>query len=231
MPFRCRPPTAGCGTSPVLAFDEALKTRCVGWVWIGSTSCISMTSNSTFPEAVEHGYPALAELRDEGLVGAIGAGMGDAGLLARLVEETDVDVVMLAGRYTLLDQSGLDRLLPVCQSRTVSVVAAAVFNSGVLAQRRPATGAMYGYGPASQDVLQRANRIAEVCAAHGVTLPQAAMAFPLTHPAVAGIVVGMRSAEEVRQNLLAFSTGVPAQLWHDLRNQGLVDERVPVPTH
>lgn len=182
-----------------------------------------------FQEALRQGYPALAELRDEGVVGAIGAGMGDAGLLARLVQETDPDVVMLAGRYTLLDQSGLDELLPICQDRGVSVVAAAVFNSGVLAQRRPVDGAMYGYDQASPAVLERANRIGEVCAAHDVTLPQAAMAFPLTHPAVAGIVVGMRSAEEVRQNIPGFASGVPGQLWNDLRSQGLLDERVPVP--
>ena len=182
-----------------------------------------------FQEALRQGYPALAELRDEGVVGAIGAGMGDAGLLARLVQETDPDVVMLAGRYTLLDQSGLDELLPICQDRGVSVVAAAVFNSGVLAQRRPVDGAMYGYDQASPAVLERANRIAEVCAAHEVTLPQAAMAFPLTHPAVAGVVVGMRSAVEVRQNLPGFASGVPGQLWNDLRSQGLLDERVPVP--
>jgi D-threo-aldose 1-dehydrogenase len=182
-----------------------------------------------FQDALRQGYPALAELRDEGVVGAIGAGMGDAGLLARLVQETDPDVVMLAGRYTLLDQSGLYELLPICQDRGVSVVAAAVFNSGVLAQRRPVDGAMYGYDQASPAVLERANRIAEVCAAHDVTLPQAAMAFPLTHPAVAGIVVGMRSAEEVRQNLPGFASGVSGQLWNDLRSQGLVDERVPIP--
>ena len=182
-----------------------------------------------FAEALGQGYRALAELRDEGLVGAIGAGMGDAGLLARLVAETDVDVVMLAGRYTLLDQSGLDEALPVCQDRGVSVVAAAVFNSGVLAQRRPVAGAMYGYDQASPSVLERANRIAEVCAAYGATLPQAAMAFPLTHPAVAGVVLGMRSAAEVRQNLAAFATGVPVQLWQELSSQGLLDERVPLP--
>jgi D-threo-aldose 1-dehydrogenase len=211
-----------------MAFAEALRIRCVGWAWIGSTFLYLHDAEDYFQEALGQGYPALAELRDEGLVGAIGAGMGDAGLLARLVEATDVDVVMLAGRYTLLDESGLDQLLPVGQDRGVSVVAAAVFNSGVLAQRRPAAGAMYGYGQASPNVLKRANRIAEVCAAHGVTLPQAAMAFPLTHPVVAGIVVGMRSAEEVRQNLTAFATGVSAHLWNDLRSQGLLDERVPV---
>ena len=186
-------------------------------------------AESHISEALEQGYPALAELRDEGVVGAIGAGMADAELLARLVEETDVDVVMLAGRYTLLDQSGLDRLLPLCSQRGVSVVAAAVFNSGVLAQHRPAPGAMYGYDHASPAVLERANRISDVCAAHGVTLPRAALAFLLTHPAVAGVVVGMRSAAEVRENLDAFAAGVPISLWYDLRSQGLLDERVPIP--
>jgi D-threo-aldose 1-dehydrogenase len=181
-----------------------------------------------FEAALGQGYPALAELRAEGVVGAIGAGMGDATLLARLVKEAEVDVVMLAGRYTLLDQSALDDLLPACRDRGVSVVAAAVFNSGVLAQARPAAGATFEYQAAPTAVLERANRIADVCAAHDVTLPQAAMAFPLAHPAVAGIVVGMRSAQEVRANVDLFTAGVPAQLWSDLRSHGLLDERVPV---
>jgi D-threo-aldose 1-dehydrogenase len=181
-----------------------------------------------FEAALHHGYPALAELRGEGVVGAIGAGMEHAGLLTELVRETDVDVLMLPGRYTLLDQSALDQLLPACQERGVSVIAAAVFHSGVLAQLQPGPGAMFGYQTASSAVLDRANRIAGMCAVHGVTLPQAAMAFPLTHPAVAGVVLGMRSAEEVRQNLDFFASGVPGQLWRDLCAEGLLDERVPV---
>lgn len=181
-----------------------------------------------FDAALGDGYPALAELRAEGVVGAVGAGMGNAALLTRLVQEADVDVVMLAGRYTLLDQSGLDQLLPACQERGVSVVAASVFNSGVLAQPRPLAGATFEYAPAPAAILARANRIADVCAAHRVTLPQAAMAFPLTHPVVAGVVVGMRSAQEVRHNCDAFSSSVPARLWTALLEQGLLDERVPV---
>ena len=181
-----------------------------------------------FEAALRQGYPAVAELRDEGVVGAVGAGMADATLLTRLVEETDVDVVMLAGRYTLLDQSALDDLLPACEHRGVSVVAAAVFNSGVLAQPRPAAGATFEYETAPAAVLERANRIADVCAGHGVTLPQAAMAFPLAHSVVAGIVVGMRSAVEVRENVDLFIAGVPAELWSDLRSQRLLDDRVPV---
>jgi len=181
-----------------------------------------------FEAALGLGYPAVAELRAEGVVGAIGAGMGDATLLARLVEETDVDVVMLAGRYTLLDQSALDDLLPACQDRGVSVVAAAVFNSGVLAQSRPTAGATFEYQTAPADVVERANRIADVCAVYGVSLPQAAMAFPLRHPAVAGVVVGMRSAQEARENVDLFTAEVPDQLWSDLRGEGLLDDRTPV---
>jgi D-threo-aldose 1-dehydrogenase len=183
-----------------------------------------------FDAALHDGYPALAELRAEGVVGAIGAGMENAALLTTLIQETDVEVLMLPGRYTLLDQSALDELLPACEERRVSVIAAAVFHSGVLAQPQPVAGAMFGYQTASAAVLDRANRIAEVCAGHGVTLPQAAMAFPLTHPAVTCVVLGMRSAEEVRQNVSSFATAVPGQLWSDLCAEGLLDERVPMPS-
>jgi D-threo-aldose 1-dehydrogenase len=182
-----------------------------------------------FHAALHQGYPALAELRAQGVVGAIGAGMYHTAMLTTLVRETDLDVVMLAGRYTLLNQRALDDLLPACTERGVSVLAAAVFNSGVLALPRPAPGARFDYAPASPELLHRANAIAEVCQAHGVTLPQAAMAFPLGHPVVAGIVVGMRSAGEVQANLTSLAAAVPAQLWADLRDQGLLDQRAPVP--
>ena len=184
---------------------------------------------SQFDAALRSGYPALAELRAEGVVGAVGAGMGDAGLMTTLVEETDVDVVMLAGRYTLLDQSGLEGVLPLCLKRGVAVHAAAVFNSGVLAQPAPAADAMYEYRAAPPEVVQRAGRLAEVCAEFGLSLPQAALSFPLTHPAVTGIVVGMRSADEVRTNVAAFTEGVPTELWSALRERGLIDSWVPQP--
>ncbi|WP_406675134.1 aldo/keto reductase [Nonomuraea sp. N2-4H] len=180
-----------------------------------------------FEAALRDAYPALAELRAQGVVGAIGAGMYDSAKLTRLVRETDADVVMLSGRYTLLNHSALDDLMPACAERGVSVLAASVFNSGLLATERPREGARYDYAPATPYVLERVHRIADVCAAHGVTLPQAAMAFPLLHPAVAGVVAGMRSAEEVRRNVAAFSSPVPAALWSDLREAGLLDERAP----
>jgi D-threo-aldose 1-dehydrogenase len=147
-----------------------------------------------------------------------------------MVREADVDVLMVAGRYTLLDQSALDELLPACAERGVSVLAASVFNSGILAAPRPAEDARFDYAPASEQQMSRARRIADVCDAHGVSLPQAAMAFPLGHPAVAGVVLGMRSAEEVRRNAADFQEAIPPALWEDLRREELVDARAPAPT-
>ncbi|MGH4031555.1 aldo/keto reductase [Actinomycetota bacterium Odt1-20B] len=178
-----------------------------------------------FDAALREGYPALAELRAEGLVGAVGAGMYDTAMLTTLVRETDADVVMLSGHYTLLEHDALDTLLPACAERGVSLVAASVFNSGLLATPRPAEGAYFDYVPASAQRLRRAHRVADVCEAHGVTLPQAAMAFPLRHPVVAGIVVGMRSADEVLANVAAFEAHIPEGLWGDLLSEGLIDER------
>jgi D-threo-aldose 1-dehydrogenase len=175
-----------------------------------------------FDDALRDGYPALAELRAEGVVRAIGAGMYDTTMLTTLVKETDIDVVMQSGRCTLLDHSALDTFLPACEERGVSVIAASIFNSGLLAVPRPGPEAHFDYEPAAPDVLERANRIADVAEAHGLTLPQVAMAFPLRHPVVAGIAVGMRSAGEARHNLESFEVEVPAQVWAELRGAGLI---------
>ncbi|SEM87216.1 aldo/keto reductase [Nonomuraea pusilla] len=170
-------------------------------------------------QAIGEAYPALARLREQGVVRAIGVGMNQWRLPLRFVRETDIDVVMLAGRYTLLDQSGLP-LLDACAERGVRVLAAGVFNSGVLATRDPS--GTFDYQPAAGPLLERARRIAAVCEAHGVALPQAAMAFPLRHPAVATTVLGARSAEEVRANAELWSRPVPGGLWADLAAEGLI---------
>ncbi|GLW06206.1 oxidoreductase [Microtetraspora sp. NBRC 13810] len=171
-------------------------------------------------QAVEEAYPALAELRDQGVIKAVGVGMNQWRMLSGFVRETGVDVILLAGRYTLLDQSALAELLPLCAERGVSVLAGGVFNSGVLATHEP--GGTFDYAPAPTPIVQRARRIAAVCERHGVTLPQAAMAFPLRHPAVASIVVGTRSAEEVGRNVSLLADPVPAELWPDLAAEGLI---------
>ncbi|GAA3140755.1 aldo/keto reductase [Planomonospora alba] len=171
-------------------------------------------------QAVSEAYPALAELRDQGVVRAIGAGMNQWEMLARFVRETDMDVVMLAGRYTLLDRSAERGLLPLCAERGVAVLAGGVFNSGLLATREPA--GTYDYVPAPGPLLERARRIAAVCERHGVTLPQAALAFPLRHPAVASVVFGARSAAEVARNAALAAAPVPDDLWAELAAEGLV---------
>ncbi|WP_424641399.1 aldo/keto reductase [Embleya sp. AB8] len=164
-------------------------------------------------QAVGEAYPALAELRDQGVVGAIGVGMNQSAMPARFVAETDLDCVMLAGRYTLLDRSGAD-LLDLCARRGVSVLGAGVYNSGLLADPRP--GATYDYAPADQALLARALRLREVCAAHGVPLRAAALRFVAAHPAVATIVVGARDAAQIADTVALAASEIPARLWAEL---------------
>ncbi|WP_405468641.1 aldo/keto reductase [Streptomyces canus] len=176
-------------------------------------------------EAFREGYPALEKLRSEGVVGAIGAGMNQAEMLTRFVRETDVDVVLCAGRYTLLDQSALTELLPAAVARGVSVVIGGAFNSGLLADPRP--GATYNYAQASGDVLDRALRMREAAERHGISLRAAALAFCVAHPAVASVLVGARSAAEVQDAADQFATRVPPAFWRELRDTGLLTPEEP----
>ncbi|MER6748702.1 aldo/keto reductase [Streptomyces fungicidicus] len=178
-------------------------------------------------QALEQAYPELERLRAEGAVGAIGAGMNHAGPLARFVRETDIDAVLLAGRYTLLDQSGFAGLLPLAAERGVGVVVGGVLNSGVLADPRP--GATFDYAPARPDLLARALDIRAVCERHGVPLRAAALHFPLGSPAVTSILTGARSAAEVRDAAALLGRPVPDALWAELRERGLLPAGVPTP--
>lgn len=179
-----------------------------------------------FRELMDGGYPALAELRAAGVVGAIGAGMNDTDMLTRLAAAADFDVFMLAGRYTLLDQSGLDTLFPACAARAISIVAAGPFNSGILATGARA-GAKFFYADAPAEVLDRTLRIETVCADHGVPLATAALQFALRHPVVASVATGMVSPDEVARNVAAFTAPVPPALWSDLRSAGLLHPETP----
>ena len=173
-------------------------------------------------EASSTGVAALIELRDQGVVGAIGVGMNQSAMPAEFVRRHDIDVVLLAGRYTLLDQSALDDLLPLAVERGVRIVAGGVYNSGLLSEAWPADGAPYNYSPAPPDLIERARRLAEVCTAHGVDLPTAAVNFPARHPAVASVLVGADTAEQVRVNAARMATPVPDDLWAELDSTGLV---------
>jgi D-threo-aldose 1-dehydrogenase len=174
-----------------------------------------------YAEALAGAFPALEQMRSAGVIRCYGAGMNQSAMLAGFVRHTDLDVVMLAGRYTLLDQSAAD-LLELCDRRGVSVVAAGVFNSGLLARDRPRHGDRYDYEAAPPCLVRRARLIASVCRRHGVTLPQAAAQFPLRHPAVATVCLGMRSARHVARNAALFERPVPDDLWDDLAAEGLL---------
>ncbi|WP_368497162.1 aldo/keto reductase [Herbiconiux sp. A18JL235] len=169
-------------------------------------------------EASTTGVGALVELRDQGVIGAIGAGMNQVGMLARFVERCDVDVVMVAGRHTLFDRSAEERLLPLAFDRGVAIVSAAVYNSGLLSRAEVPDDATYDYGPAPESVIERARHLAEICSRHGVTLPDAAVQYPLRHDAVASVVIGMRTAEQVTSTLDRYDTPIPAEAWRELES-------------
>ncbi|MEO8907207.1 MAG: aldo/keto reductase [Microbacteriaceae bacterium] len=173
-------------------------------------------------QAISEAIPALIELREQGVIGAVGAGMNQSALPAEFIRRTDIDVIMLAGRFTLLEQGALADLLPLAQSRGVGIVIAGVYNSGLLATARPNSQAKYDYGDAPAELIRKASAIAQVCEQHGVDLPTAALAFVSRHPAVASVVVGARTPDQVRSNLERFETPVPAGLWKDLEDGGLI---------
>ncbi|MEU1513924.1 aldo/keto reductase [Streptomyces sp. NPDC005811] len=178
-------------------------------------------------QALREAYPTLERLRGEGVVGAIGVGMNQSALPARFVRETDIDVVLLAGRYTLLEQDGLTELLPEAAARGRGVIIGGVFNSGLLIAPRP--GAAYDYAPAPQPVLDRALRLLAVTERHGVPLRAAALHFPFGHPAVASVLTGARSPQEVHDTVEQLRRPVPHALWDELRAEGLLDPDTPVP--
>jgi D-threo-aldose 1-dehydrogenase len=170
-------------------------------------------------QAIGEALPTLAELRAQGVVREIGAGMNQAPALVRIVREADVDRVLVAGRYTLLDRSAEKELLPLCIRREVAVVAGGVLNSGILADPRP--GAMYDYEPAPEELVVRARRIAAICERHDIELLAAAIAFPLRHPAIRTVLVGARSPEEVEAAATGLARSVPEDLWDELELAGL----------
>jgi D-threo-aldose 1-dehydrogenase len=172
-------------------------------------------------DGLTQALPTLAELRDDGVVRAVGVGSNSVEALSAAVDTGLCDVVMLAGRYTLLEQPAA-ALVDRCASLGVAVVAVGVYNSGLLGQERPAVGATYDYAEASAQLLARANAVADVCERHGVTLPEAALAFPRRAAAVAAIALGVQSADQVRSNVARAAAEVPEALWDDLRAAGLL---------
>ena len=175
-------------------------------------------------EALDGAFPALAALKAQGVVGAIGIGVNEVAVCLETLAATDIDIILLAGRYTLLEQTALDDLLPLCLTRRVRVVIGGPYNSGVLAG-----GDHYDYGAVPVAVRSRVAALAAVCARFGVPLAAAALQFPLAHPAVASVIPGARSVAEITATLAWLAWPIPAALWTALRREGLLHPGAPVP--
>ncbi len=179
-------------------------------------------SDQPVAAAVDRGLDALAALRDEGLVTAIGVGTADLDVIDRAVRTGLVDLVMLAGRYTLLEAPAADHIVPLCRERGVGIVNAAVFNSGLLAAPTPRADSHYRYGDVPPDKLARARQLARVCERFEVPLPAAAMQFGLREPAVRSVVVGAGRPDQVRENVARMELAIPEELWDALATEGLM---------
>lgn len=173
-------------------------------------------------EAVDGAVPELERMRDEGIIGAWGAGMNQWQMLHRFVTETDIDVIMLAGRYTLLDQSARQDLIPACEQRGVGIVDVGVFNSGILANQNPNVQATFNYEPAEQAIVDRAQAFADLAAEWGTTLPAAAIAFVQRDPAITNVTLGMRTREQVESNLAHVAGEFPEGFWGAAVERGLL---------
>lgn len=185
-------------------------------------------SDQRIKELMEGGYRALEQLRSEGTVKAIGAGINEWQVAETLARAGNFDVFLLAGRYTLLEQDALTSFLPYCVEKKIGIVLGGPYNSGILATG-PRPGAFYNYDPAPPAILDRVARIEQVCAAHHVKLVEAALKFPLGHPQVVSVIPGGQSPQEVTRNAEIMGAKIPAALWDDLKSEGLLREDAPVP--
>jgi D-threo-aldose 1-dehydrogenase len=176
---------------------------------------------------LEGGYRAMRDLKDAGAVGAIGLGVNEQAVCEEVLEHAEVDVFLLAGRYTLLEQTALEGFLPRCAARGVGLVVGGPFNSGALVETGGALH--YNYAAAPAEIVERVERLRRVCAANGVPLAAAALQFPLAHPAVLSVIPGMATTSQVVEATHWSSLAIPDALWSDLRSEGLIRADAPVP--
>lgn len=194
-------------------------------VWTHGTQ---EAADQRFKETMAGCFPALAELRRAGVIKAIGVGLNESAMSLRFVREADLDCVMLAGRYTLLEQGALDDFLPVCAEKGVSILTAGPFNSGILATGA-VPGAAYNYQPAPAAIMDRVRELESVCKTHNVELAAAALQFPLAHPSIVSMVAGGISPDEVNQNATRMAVRIPSAFWAELKERGLIAAAAPIP--
>jgi D-threo-aldose 1-dehydrogenase len=186
-----------------------------------------------FRTLLDSGLPALAELKEAGIIGGYGIGVNGVAISLQTLRHADVDVILLAGRYTLADQSALSELLPECRRRNIAVVLGGPFNSGILATGAAGAAGQppyFDYAPATANVVAKVAAIEAVCRRHGVPLGAAALQFPLGHPAIAVVLAGARSCAEFDTDVALMRQAIPPALWAELRERGLVAADAPLPT-
>jgi D-threo-aldose 1-dehydrogenase len=215
------------------AFEDSLQRLALEYIDIMFIHDIDVFTRGAeqpevFRQAMDGCYRALASLRDQKLLRAIGVGVNEWEVCLEALKQRDFDAFLLAGRYTLLEQEALNEFLPLCEARNVAVLVGGGFNSGILATgARP--GAKYNYAPAPAAVVEKVARIEAVCAAHNVPLAAAALQFVVAHPAIPSFIAGTRTVEQLQQNLAWFSHPIPPAFWTDLKARGLLREDAPVP--
>ena len=182
-----------------------------------------------FRQAMDGCYRALIKLREQGLVKAIGAGVNNWDVMLDFMKAGDFDTLLVAGRYTLLEQEALNELLPLCERRGTALVIGGGFNGGILATGA-VPGAKWNYAPAPAHIMEKVRKIEAVCARYNVPLAAAALQFLLAHPAVASHVPGTRTVEQMNQNLALVALPIPKAFWQELKSEGLVRQDAPVPT-
>ena len=178
-------------------------------------------------EALDHAFPALLELKEQGVIGAIGSGVNTWQPLVHLARHAPFDCFLLAGRYTLLEQEPLAELFPLCAEKGIRIILGGVFNTGILAAGAR-SGAHYQYGAPPQEIIEKTLRIEAVCERHGVPLKAAALQFAIAHPVVEALAVGMKKPSEVDENVAAFHTPIPPAFWQELRALELIDPSAPI---
>ncbi|MEJ6574443.1 MAG: aldo/keto reductase [Actinomycetes bacterium] len=199
------------------SLDDSLKRLGVDHIDIA----LMHDAENHIPQAINIAYPVLADLKRQGIIKAIGIGINFCDVAIEIMKSVDLDIVLLAGRYTLLDQSAQNKLLPYALERKVDITIGGVFNSGVLADPKP--GATFEYLPASDEIIAKAQAIGAFLNERGIPMTAAALQFPLRHPAVTSVLTGSRNSKELLANMVDFDLELPEDIWSQLEDAGLIE--------